>query len=182
MSIATDLTRLQTAKADLKTAIEGKGVTVPSATKIDGYASLVSSIPSGGGGGSGAVSLLDTITVPENARALRVDLEDYQNYNFLFVYLEDFVLTAKDWLYAVKNSTSGGSYNADAVDNSGIIALQYNTLSGQASAGTAIRAIGTGMSTSTGLFNYLYLYCYSASVNIAAGSKVKIYGGNYADM
>lgn len=49
MSIATDLTRLQTAKADLKTAIEGKGVTVPSATKLDGYASLVSSIPSGGG-------------------------------------------------------------------------------------------------------------------------------------
>ena len=50
MSIATDLTRLQTAKADLKTAIEGKGVTVPSATKIDGYADLVDSIPSGGGG------------------------------------------------------------------------------------------------------------------------------------
>lgn len=50
MSIATDLTRLQTAKADLKTAIEGKGVTVPSATKIDGYADLVESIETGGGG------------------------------------------------------------------------------------------------------------------------------------
>lgn len=50
MSIATEITRLQTAKADLKTAIEGKGVTVPSATKIDGYADLVDSIPSGGGG------------------------------------------------------------------------------------------------------------------------------------
>lgn len=49
MSIATEITRLQTAKADLKTAIEGKGVTVPSATLLDGYASLVSSIPSGGG-------------------------------------------------------------------------------------------------------------------------------------
>ena len=49
MSIATDLTRLQTAKADLKTAIEGKGVTVPSATKIDGYADLVESIETGGG-------------------------------------------------------------------------------------------------------------------------------------
>lgn len=50
MSIATEITRLQTAKADLKTAIEGKGVTVPSTTKIDGYADLVESIPSGGGG------------------------------------------------------------------------------------------------------------------------------------
>ena len=46
MSIATEITRLQTAKADLKTAIEGKGVTVPSATKIDGYADLVDAIQS----------------------------------------------------------------------------------------------------------------------------------------
>lgn len=52
MSIATEITRLQTAKADLKTAIEGKGVTVPSATKIDGYADLVDSIETGGGGGN----------------------------------------------------------------------------------------------------------------------------------
>lgn len=50
MSISTEITRLQTAKADLKTAIEGKGVTVPSATKIDGYADLVESIETGGGG------------------------------------------------------------------------------------------------------------------------------------
>lgn len=50
MSIATEITRLQTAKADLKTAIEGKGVTVPSATKIDGYADLVDAIQTGGGG------------------------------------------------------------------------------------------------------------------------------------
>lgn len=49
MSIATEITRLQTAKADLKTAIEGKGVTVSSATLIDGYADLVESIETGGG-------------------------------------------------------------------------------------------------------------------------------------
>lgn len=50
MSIASEISRLQTAKAGLKTAIEGKGVTVPSATTLDGYPALVSSIPSGGGG------------------------------------------------------------------------------------------------------------------------------------
>ena len=44
MSIATEITRLQNAKAALKTAIENKGVTVPSATLIDGYASLVNDI------------------------------------------------------------------------------------------------------------------------------------------
>ena len=46
MSIATQITRIQTAKANLKTAIESKGITVSSATTIDGYPVLVSKIPS----------------------------------------------------------------------------------------------------------------------------------------
>ena len=46
-TIAQELTRIQTAKADIKTAIEAKGVTVPSATTIDGYATLVGQIQSG---------------------------------------------------------------------------------------------------------------------------------------
>lgn len=50
MSVASEITRLQNAKADLKTAIEGKGVTVSSSTKLDGYADLVDSIQQGGGG------------------------------------------------------------------------------------------------------------------------------------
>lgn len=48
MSVQSQISRLQTAKADLKTAIENKGVTVPSSTKLDGYADLVDSISSGG--------------------------------------------------------------------------------------------------------------------------------------
>lgn len=50
MSIATEITRLQGAKADLKTAIEGKGVTVPAAALLDDYADLVDAIQTGGGG------------------------------------------------------------------------------------------------------------------------------------
>ena len=48
MSIANEITRLQGAKASLKTSIENKGVTVPAATKIDGYAALVDQIQAGG--------------------------------------------------------------------------------------------------------------------------------------
>lgn len=44
MSIASEITRLQGAKADLKTVITNKGVTVPNETRIDGYASLVAAI------------------------------------------------------------------------------------------------------------------------------------------
>lgn len=50
MSIADEISRLQGAKASLKTAIEGKGVTVPSATKLDGYAALVEGISTGWAG------------------------------------------------------------------------------------------------------------------------------------
>lgn len=50
MSIASEITRLQQAKADIKTAIEGKGVTVPSSATLDDYADLVDSISGGGGG------------------------------------------------------------------------------------------------------------------------------------
>lgn len=46
MSIQTELTRIQNAKAAIKTAIEGKGVTVPDATLLDGMSSLIGSIES----------------------------------------------------------------------------------------------------------------------------------------
>ena len=50
MSIATEIQRLQTAKANIKTAIENQGVTVGDGT-LDTYAALISQI-SGGGGSS----------------------------------------------------------------------------------------------------------------------------------
>ena len=49
MSIQTELTRITNAKAAIQTAIEGKGVTVPEATLLDGMAALIDSIEAGGG-------------------------------------------------------------------------------------------------------------------------------------
>ena len=51
MSIQTELTRITNAKAAIKTAIEGKGVTVPDGTLQDRMAVLIESIESGVGGG-----------------------------------------------------------------------------------------------------------------------------------
>lgn len=45
--IGQEIDRIETAKADIKAAIEGKGVTVPSTTKIDGMAALIESISGG---------------------------------------------------------------------------------------------------------------------------------------
>ena len=49
MSIQTELARITNAKAAIKTAIEGKGVTVPDGTLLNGMASLIESIEAGGG-------------------------------------------------------------------------------------------------------------------------------------
>ena len=49
MSIASEISRIQQAKADIKTAIEAKGVTVPSSATIDTYDDYVSQISGGGG-------------------------------------------------------------------------------------------------------------------------------------
>lgn len=47
MSITTELTRLTNAKSAIKAAIEGKGVTVPDGTTLDGMAALVEAISAG---------------------------------------------------------------------------------------------------------------------------------------
>ena len=47
MSMQTELTRLTNAKAAIQTAIEGKGITVPEGTLLDGMAALIESIEAG---------------------------------------------------------------------------------------------------------------------------------------
>ena len=65
MSIQTELTRITNAKAAIKTAIEGKGVTVPDATLLDGMAALIESIEAGGGTISGRKFISGEITFSE---------------------------------------------------------------------------------------------------------------------
>ena len=65
MSIQTELTRLTNAKAAIKTAIEGKGVTVPEGTLLDGMAALIESIEAGGGTISGKKFISGEITFSE---------------------------------------------------------------------------------------------------------------------
>ena len=58
MSIQTELTRITNAKAAIKAAIEGKGVTVPDGTMLDGMAALIAGIEAGGGAGFATGTLL----------------------------------------------------------------------------------------------------------------------------
>lgn len=52
MSISSEITRISNAKTAIAESIANKGVTVPDGTKIDGMATLIDSIPTGGGGGN----------------------------------------------------------------------------------------------------------------------------------
>ena len=49
MSVQSEITRIESAKTAIAAAIEGKGVTVPDATLLDGMAPLIESIEAGGG-------------------------------------------------------------------------------------------------------------------------------------
>ena len=49
MSVQSEITRIESAKTAIATAIEGKGVAVPEGTKLDGMAVLIDSIETGGG-------------------------------------------------------------------------------------------------------------------------------------
>lgn len=72
MSIQTELTRITNAKAAIKTAIEGKGVTVPDATLLDGMAALIESIEAGSGGVSGFQTASGIIMLAEDTNTLDI--------------------------------------------------------------------------------------------------------------
>ena len=77
MSVATEIQRLQTAKAGIKSALEEKGVVVDSATTLDGYPLLVESIPSGGDEDlvKGLIDgSLTALTVPNDVTSLKNNL------------------------------------------------------------------------------------------------------------
>lgn len=98
MSIQTELTRITNAKAAIKTAIEGKGVTVPAGTLLDGMAALIESIQAGGGG-SGEVTY-GTIT-PADMQADTLEIEHGLGVRPMFV-----LICAKDNINNVYSSSS----------------------------------------------------------------------------
>lgn len=99
MSVQTQIDRLASAKAAIKAAIEGKGVTVPDGTLLDGMAALIESIEAGGGGGSGEVTY-GTIT-PADMQADTLEIEHGLGVKPMFV-----LICAKDNINNVYSASS----------------------------------------------------------------------------
>lgn len=76
MSIQTELTRITNAKAAIKTAIEGKSVTVPDGTMLDGMASLIGEIQAGGG--DGAIIEEGTVTPETDGTSIEIFSERFK--------------------------------------------------------------------------------------------------------
>lgn len=117
MSIATEISRLQSAKAAIKTAIEGKGVTVPSATLLDGYAALITSIPTGGGGSSRLVT--GTFTASTTTGTVQAVTIPYTGSGYPIAA----IVCAKGGLSATTNPTWGALVQRYAV---GFVAIYKN--------------------------------------------------------
>lgn len=81
MSVQSQIDRINSAKTAIGAAIAGKGVTVPSGTKIDGMAALIGAIEAGGGG-SGGGTHENCIPYEEAGVTFSVDAIDGAQYGF----------------------------------------------------------------------------------------------------
>lgn len=87
MSIETEISRIQTATTGIKTAIAGKGVTVPAGSQIDDLPALITSIPIGGEGGGTIKKVVITTPAPTTSSngTYEFKLYDYVNSNDNFL-------------------------------------------------------------------------------------------------
>lgn len=168
MSIQTELSRIINAKAAIKAAIEGKGVTVPEATLLGGMASLIESIEAGGGGESGTgsgyatgtytVASDKTIGISRN-NALKIDtgLSDVKFFAFIknttLANILSYELISGIWIYNDgyyyglryhRSSTSGSALYTSNVNNEYTGRDFYNE-------GNGVMSI-TGVSTATKIY------------------------------
>ncbi len=94
MSIASDLSRLQGAKANIKTAIENKGVTVPSEAKLDSYNGYIQQIS----GGSAYAPPADWINIDDCASGnIQLLVSDIGLATYAFVCTTDSGNYQVDW-------------------------------------------------------------------------------------
>ena len=93
MSVQSEITRLENAKTAIKAAIEGKGVTVPGATLLDGMAPLIDSIEAGGGENpfNGKRYITGTFTLSEARNSVQLYSYD-ETLELLGTLFSDFVV------------------------------------------------------------------------------------------
>lgn len=150
----------------------------------DGYIVLS---PDASGGGTSPWTLLETVTLSTDTRAVDIDVSDYtDDYECLICY-GDVYISPTDWIYIVKNgsSPSGGSYiNGKKSHTTGITFMIGRMIGNNAASSqfTGMFTNSTNMGATSGAATNFYIYAYNSTSVMQAGSTFKIYGVNYADL
>lgn len=113
MSVQTEINRIETAKAAIGTAIAGKGVAVPSGTKLDGMAALIEDIEQG----SDPVLQSKTVSPTTSAQTVKPD----SGYDALSQVTVNAMPTATQATPSISVS-SGGLITASATQSAGYVA------------------------------------------------------------
>lgn len=163
MSIQTELTRITNAKAAIKTAIEGKGVTVPDGTMLDGMAALIEAIEAGGG----IPIYTKNIVFAEDVKsAYTVNVSDIL-----------FTPNIKTWWFVIKTSESD-SHGLSAsvyIHNGGSKIYQIST--GRTLTGsTALYTYGMIKTSNIGAYKLVLEFTGSNCFVAKAGSTYTIFG------
>jgi len=150
MSIANQISRLNTAKSDIRNSIIAKGVSVPTTAKIDTYDNYIAQIEGGGGGGSWTppADWIDISSVNDN---------------------EINLLTSDGGVgIAFSVTTASGTYSIDWGD--GVI----ETARASGTTYSHQYTIGSGQSVNSGQYTCFKIRIYGASSNITRFQMQKV--------
>jgi len=173
MSVQTEINRLATAKADIGTAIAGKGVAVPSGTKLDGMAALIDGIEQG----SDPVLQSKTVSPTTSTQTVKPD----SGYDALSQVTVNAMPTATQATPSISVS-SGGLITASATQTAGYVAAGTKSATKQLTV-QAAQTITPGTSNKT-IASGRYLtgtQTIKGDANLVAGnikSGVSIFGVN----
>lgn len=130
MSVATEIQRLNTAKADIKAAIEAKGVTVPSSATIDTYDDYVSQISGGGGGGSSADTEALKGMIDRSIKSIEIPSGTTSIGKYAFSYCPLSSITIPDSVTSIDEYSFYYSYLKNLNISSGVTSIGARAFSG----------------------------------------------------
>jgi len=118
MSIASEISRLTSAKSSIKTAIQNKGVTVPDATTLDGYSALIDQI------GSSAY-YVGTETTSPSANSASITFSSMLGNPKCFFVITTTQITLGTTRYVTAVSYDGSTHNGTLGYRSGSTGYEY---------------------------------------------------------
>jgi hypothetical protein len=187
MSIATEITRLQNAKSAIKTSIEGKGVTVPSSTTLDGYSTLIDSISSGSSAwtklGEKDITTASTSTSNSNVGTISCGSAAATKDKIIYVRVRDTAgpragyFLGSDTFFINTNKANGST---SAISTAARLIHRYST-SSQYAAYSGTYGVYAYSITNAGVVNIYRRYNSSNSLTIDGTYHVEVYSLDYPD-